>query len=116
MDIFKNVEIIAKAIDDKKGEELRVLDLRGITEIADYFVIATGNNKAHINSLSENIEDSLEKQEPPVFAIRKHGHDKGEWVILDYGDIVVHLFRGETRKFYDLDKFWRSAKIVEVEV
>ncbi|QNO13589.1 ribosome silencing factor [Alkalicella caledoniensis] len=112
--IFEGVKNIVKAIDDKKGVDIKVLDLQGITEIADYFVIATGNNKAHISSLSDNVEEKL--KEIGFEVVRKQGQDEGEWIILDYGDIVVHLFREETRRFYDLEKFWRSAKTVEIAI
>lgn len=112
MEILQLVQTIATAIDDKKGVDIKVLDLRGITEIADYFVLATGNNTAHIRSISDNVEEKIE--EKGLSHLRKQGHDEANWIIIDYGDIVVHLFKPETREYYDLEKFWRNAKEVKV--
>lgn len=114
MNIHSLVKTIAKAIDDKKGVDIKILDLSGITEIADYFVIATGNNTAHIRSLCDNVEEKTMESNTPF--IRKQGYDEAEWIILDYGDIVVHLFKEDTRKYYDLEKFWRNARVIEIEL
>ncbi|WP_350342519.1 ribosome silencing factor [Proteinivorax tanatarense] len=111
MKIKEKAELIKSAVDDKKGENIKVLDLEGVTEIADYFVIATANNVPHIKSICDEVEDSLHSE--GVNFIRKEGYDEGNWIILDYGDIVVHLMLAEQREYYGLEKFWRQAKEVE---
>lgn len=113
MNIRELAQNIAKAIDDKKGVDIQILNLQGITEITDYFVIATGNNTAHIRSIADFIEEKTKIKD--INPIRKQGYDEAQWIVMDYGDIIVHLFREETRKYYELEKFWRNAELVEVE-
>lgn len=114
MEIREIAQTIARAIDDKKGVDIKILNLQGITEIADFFVIATGNNTAHIRSICDFLEEKM--KEKGLDPIRKQGYDEAQWIVVDYGDIVVHLFREETRSYYDLEKFWRNADPVDVEL
>ena len=90
-----------------------VLDLKGLSTIADYFVICSGENRPQIRAIAESIDEhfSREKIEP----LGKEGMDSGRWVLMDYGDMVIHIFDEETRAFYDLDKFWMDAKRISVD-
>lgn len=105
---------VYKALDDRKGHNIKVLDVQGLTTIADYFVIATGTSTRHASALAESVEDELSKLglEPN----HKEGYQTGEWILLDYSDVIVHVFTEHTREFYKLEKMWKDAQIVEVSV
>lgn len=105
---------VFKALDDKKGHDIKVLDVQGLTSIADYFILATGTSTKHASSLADAVEEELSKQgfEPS----HKEGHRTGEWILLDYLDVIVHVFTADTREFYKLEKMWKDAEIVEVSV
>lgn len=105
---------IFKALDDKKGHNITVMDVQDITSIADYFVLATGTSSKHAAALADSVEDELTKMglEPA----HKEGHRSGEWILLDYLDVIVHVFTEDTRQFYNLEKMWKDAEIVDVSV
>ncbi len=103
----------ARAALDKKAEDLVVLELTGITIIADYFIICSGDNVTQVKAIAENIEQEfLEKGIRPLGI---EGLDYSHWVLLDYGDIIVHVFEKETRLYYDLEKLWMDAKVVAAD-
>lgn len=109
MDEIKALALeIGNIIDDRKGEDIRVLDLRGLTTLADYFVIASGNSDRQVSAICGHIEDELSKKgiEPK----HKEGQREGRWVILDYSDIIVHVFHQEERDYYKLERVWSDAK------
>ncbi|SHJ95001.1 ribosome-associated protein [Anaerobranca californiensis DSM 14826] len=112
MEILQLTQTITKAIDDKKGEDIKILDLQGLTEIADYFIIATGNTQSHLKSICDFIEEKV--KEKGITPIRIQGYDEAVWIVIDYGDIVVHLFNPEAREYYQLEKFWRNAKNIGI--
>lgn len=100
---------IVEAIKDRKGKDLIVLDLRQVDQsIADYFVICHGESTTQVDSISENVEREIrtELQEHPI---NKEGADNLQWVLLDYGDVVVHVFQDEYRRFYNLEELWADA-------
>ncbi|PID80194.1 MAG: ribosome silencing factor [Clostridiales bacterium] len=102
---------IANYIDDKKGEDVVVLDLVGKSSISDYFVIATGRSDRHATSLAKHVEDEVwEHYQLDVH--HKEGHHNGDWVVLDYIDIIVHIFNGDKRDYYNLEKIWADAESV----
>lgn len=105
---------IFKTLDDKKGFNIQVLDVRKVTSIADYFVIATGSSSKHVSSLAESVEEELDLI--GVHPSHKEGHRNGEWVLIDYLDVIVHVFTEEKRDFYKLEKMWKDAEILEVNV
>ena len=84
-----------------------------ISTLADYFLIANGSNSNQVQALVDNVEDELAKT--GIHAKQKEGHGLGNWVLLDFGEIVVHVFDRENRHFYDLERIWRDGKIVNVE-
>ena len=101
--------IAAKALDDKKGRDIKVLEITELTTLADYFVLATGTSNTQINALSGAVEQALEEQagETPR---HREGHRGGTWELLDYGSIAVHIFSEEARDFYQLERLWSDGK------
>lgn len=101
---------IVEAIKDRKGKELIVLDLRKVDQsIADYFIICHGDSTTQVDAISENVDREIrtELQEHPI---HKEGMDNLQWVLLDYGDVVVHVFQEDYRKFYNLEDLWADAQ------
>ena len=99
--------VAAKALDDKKGKEIRVLEIEKLTSIADYFVICSGSSNTQINALCGAVEKALDEQGVPV--LRREGYRDGTWVLLDYGCLAVHVFSQEAREFYSLDRLWSDG-------
>ena len=101
-----------RALDEKKGSEIRVIDISNVSVIADYFVIATGNSSSQVNALVDSVEEKMHKA---GFSLRqKEGRAGGSWVLLDYNDIIVHIFSKEDRLFYDLERMWTDGKQIDV--
>ncbi|MDA8278403.1 MAG: ribosome silencing factor [Actinomycetota bacterium] len=105
------VQTARGAIDDKKGEDLILLDISEITPVADYFLIATGSNSRQIRTLSEEVERAV-KEKFGVGPLSIEGLAQAQWVLMDYGDFVVHIFDQETRDFFNLERLWSDAKRV----
>ena len=105
--------IAAKALDNRKGVDISLLEITDVTTLADYFLICTGTSNTHVKSLCDAVEEALDQAGEP--AIRREGHRSGTWVLLDYGCLVVHVFTEETRQFYDLERLWSDAKKVDLE-
>ena len=105
--------IAAKALDDRKGVDIALLEIAEVTTLADHFLICTGTSSTHVKSLCDSVEEALDNAGEP--ALRREGHRGGTWVLLDYGCLVVHVFTEETRQFYDLERLWGDAKKVDLE-
>ena len=99
------------ALEEKKAEDIRIIDISEVSVLADYFIIANGTNRNQIQALSDHVEETLHKAGSPVKQIE--GYDSANWVLLDFGDIIVHLFDKENRLFYDLERIWRDGKLLE---
>ena len=97
----------AKAIDAKRGRNIMVLDVSAMTVITDYMVIATGHSVTQVKALADNVEEELAKQE--IFVKRKEGAGEGHWIVLDYGDVMVHIFGEKAREYYRLDHLWSDG-------
>ena len=97
--------LAARALSDKKGKEIRVLEIAELTTLADYFVLATGASNTQINALVDNVEE-----EP----LHREGYRGGTWVLLDYGCIAIHVFNQEAREFYGLERLWQDGKPVDI--
>ncbi|WFR60096.1 ribosome silencing factor [Anaerocolumna sp. AGMB13025] len=106
-------KITYQALDEKKAEDIKVLEIGDITIIADYFIIANGTNSSQVQALVDNVQQVLSKHgfEPK----RIEGVRSASWVLLDYGDVVVHIFSKEDRLFYDLERIWRDGKVTSKE-
>lgn len=105
-------EIAVKALDSKKGKEIRLIRIDKITTLAEYFVICTGTSNTQINALCDAVEKELtEKGEEPL---HREGYRGGTWVLLDYGCVVVHIFNDEARKFYSLEHLWADGEEVDL--
>lgn len=104
-------QICAKAASDTKAEELVILDVRGLTTFTEFFVIMNGKSTRHVQALAEAIEAQLRSKR--VKASNAEGLREGMWVLLDFDDVVVHIFYHEQRKFYDLEGLWADAKRIQ---
>ena len=102
-----------RAAESKKAADIKVLDLTGITSFADYFVICSGGNQRQIQAISDEIGVQL-KQQAHELPKSIEGYNQAEWVLADYGDLLIHIFSARAREYYDLERLWRSAKLLEV--
>ena len=101
------------ALEDKKGVDITVLNISEVTVIADYFLIAHGENVNQVQAMADAVQEALEKNGYPCRQVE--GYMSGNWILLDFGEIVVHIFSREERRFYDLERIWRDGKIVDVK-
>lgn len=111
---LERARLAARLIVDNKGEDVRILDLREITQAFDFFVIGSGTSRRQLHSISDEIDDVFEKE---MGDKRRSvaGYQESRWVVLDYGDVVVHLFEPETREFYALEDLWGKGKEVDID-
>lgn len=100
------------ALEDKKAEDIKVIDISEVSVIADYFIIASGSNRSQIQALADNVEEKLGRNGHLVKQVE--GYDSANWVLMDFGDIIVHIFDSENRLFYDLERIWKDGKEVEL--
>lgn len=105
-------KLALKALEDKKAEDITVIDISGISILADYFIIASGSNRSQIQALTDHVEELLGKNGSPVKQIE--GYDTANWVLMDFGDVIIHIFDRENRLFYDLERIWRDGKQIEI--
>ena len=104
----KMVKIAYHALDEKKAEDIKIINLEGISVLADYFIIANGTNSSQVQALVDNVEEELHKA---GYSLKqREGYSNGNWVLLDFGDVIVHIFDRENRLFYDLERIWRDGK------
>ena len=108
----QKLEIIVKALDSKKAEDIKVIKVGDLTGIADYFVIADGTSSTQTKALADEAEYKM--QENGVVPNRVQGNNGSNWVIIDYGDIVVHVFSKEQRDFYNLERLWRDGEDIDI--
>ena len=104
------VQLAARTASDKKARDIVGLDLREVASFTDYFLICTGNNARHVQSLANSVEEDLRKSGRRP--LHTEGYSAAEWILLDYGDFIVHVFNPTSRKFYDLERLWRDARRV----
>ncbi|HEY2015982.1 MAG TPA: ribosome silencing factor [Bryobacteraceae bacterium] len=102
-----------RAAESKKATDIRVLDLTGITSFADYFVICTGGNQRQVQAISDEVGLQL-KHQTGELPISVEGYNQAEWVLADYGDLLIHIFSVKAREYYGLERLWRSAKTIEI--
>ena len=107
------VQLAIRCASEKKAVDMVALDLRNIASFTEFFLIATGANQRQVQAIADEISEQLKKQ-LNTRAIRIEGYNTAEWVLLDYGDFIIHIFNGEAREFYDLARLWRDARKVEL--
>ncbi len=108
------VSLINEALLEKKAEKLRVLDVRKLTTLTDYFIVCQGGSDTQIRALANNVTEKI-KEKTGEHVWRKEGLESRKWVVLDYVDVVVHIFNEETRNFYALENMWNDAEVTEIE-
>ncbi len=101
------------ALEDKKAVDIKLIDISGVSVLADYFIIASGTNRNQVQALADNVDETLHKAGYPVR--QTEGYRTANWVLMDYGDIIVHVFDSENRLFYDLERIWRDGKSITLE-
>ncbi len=110
---LERVKICARAALDSKAEDLIILDVRGLASFADYFLIMSGRSTRHVQGLAEALEGAMRSKR--ISAAKAEGIQDGMWVLLDFDDVVVHIFYHEQRAFYDLEGLWHDAAKVELD-
>lgn len=109
MEESKKMAILAvEALEDKKAEDIRILDISNVSVLADYFIIANGTNRNQVQAMADNVEEVLGKGGYVPKQIE--GYQSANWILMDYKDIIVHVFSEEDRGFYDLERIWRDGK------
>ena len=103
---------VTKALDEKKGIDIKLLKIDRVSSLADYFLICTGTSHTHVKPLCDYAEFTLENLGEPLLG--REGHRGNSWELLDYGTIVVHVFTDEARKFYDLERLWAAAESIDL--
>lgn len=106
-------KLAIEALEDKKAEDIHVIDISEVSVIADYFVIAGGNNRSQIQALCDNVEEKLGRAGNTVRQIE--GYNTANWILMDFGDVIIHIFDKENRLLYDLERIWRDGKQIEVD-
>ena len=111
MNSIEIARLAIRALEDKKAEEIKTIDISEVSVIADYFIIANGTNRSQIQALSDHVEETLGTAGVPLRQIE--GYQNANWVLLDFHDVIIHIFDKENRLFYDLERIWRDGKPVE---
>ncbi|NMA67471.1 MAG: ribosome silencing factor [Clostridiaceae bacterium] len=104
---------IFKALDDKKGKDIRVINISEITTISSYFVVASGTSVPHIKALADNVKEKL--SEISVYPLKIEGYNSARWILLDYNDIVIHIFHQEDREYYELERLWQDGEEIFID-
>ncbi len=105
--------IACRALENKKGQDVTVIDISGVSCLADYFIIANGENGNQVQAMIDNVEEEMAKA--GYRFTQKEGYQSARWILLDYKDVVVHVFSKEDRRFYDLERIWRDGKFVDIK-
>lgn len=117
---LENNEMIKKiakeavlALDDKKGEDIKIIDISEVSVIADYFIIASGNNQNQIQRMADEVEERIHKMGLSLKQVE--GYETANWILMDFSDVIVHIFNKENRLFYDLERIWRDGRIMDMK-
>ena len=106
-------KIAVKELEDKKAEDVKVIDIREISPIADFFIIADGMNQNQIQAMRDAVDEALYKADLKVRQVE--GNQSSTWILMDYNDIIIHIFSKEDRLFYDLERIWKDGKEISVD-
>ena len=113
MESKEMVRLACEAMEDKKAQDIKIIDIEKVSTLADYFIIASGTNRNQVQAMADQVEETLGKAgfEPKSV----EGYRNANWILLDYGDVVLHIFDEENRLFYDLERIWRDGTQVELD-
>lgn len=106
-------KIAIQVLEDKKGEDIRVIDISDLSVLADYFIIATGNNRTQVQAMADEVEQQLGRAGAVPRQIE--GYQAANWVLLDFGDVIIHIFDAQNRLFYDLERIWKDGRQIDPE-
>ena len=106
-------KVAYNALNEKKAIDITIIDISNISVVADYFIIAGGNNENQVKAMADEVDEKFAKHD--INSNHVEGYQNANWILMDYGDIVVHVFNQDDRLFYDLEKIWRDGKVVNVE-
>lgn len=112
METLDIVKTAVAALEDKKAEDITVIDITGVSSIADYFIIANGTNQNQLTAMQDAVDEAMYKT--GLHAKQIEGNNQSTWILMDYQDIIVHLFSKEDRLFYDLERIWKDGKVIEL--
>ncbi|MCX7694393.1 MULTISPECIES: ribosome silencing factor [Caloramator] len=103
---------IGKTASEKKARDIKILDVKGLSEIADYFVICSGTSTIQVKAIADEIEEKMAEKGYEIN--HKEGYNSGKWILLDYGEVIAHIFYEEDREFYDLERLWIDAEAISI--
>lgn len=104
-------KLAISALEDKKAEDIRIIDISEVSVVADYFILASGSNRSQIQALADNVSDVLGKSGYDVKQVE--GYNTANWILMDFGDVIIHIFDKENRLFYNLERIWRDGRAIE---
>ena len=113
MTVEQMTKIVYDAIDDKLGQDISIINIGKVSSLCDYFVIATDGSTRQVKAIADNVQDAL--TEYGIEPRSKEGYQTQNWILLDYGDVMVHVFDEENRGFYNLEKLWKDAPYVDID-
>lgn len=113
LSLEEKTQLCFKAAEAKKAFDLVLLDLRQFSYVTDYFMVCSGSSTVQVQAIADAIDESLRKE--GIYPLGREGYNEARWVLLDYNDLVVHIFYDETRRFYDLERLWGEANIIRIE-
>lgn len=111
---MERVKRIAQALYDKKAKDIEVLDISKVTSIGDYFIICTCSSSVQVKACADEVEEKMD--ELGIFPDHKEGYNGGNWILMDYGDIIVHIMLDETHDFYSLERLWSDAERIDIDL
>ncbi len=107
MEAKEMAKLAVAALEEKKAVDIKVIDIEKISTLADYFIIASGTNRSQVQAMAEAVEEELQKQD--IHPKNVEGYQSANWILMDYGDIVLHIFDEENRLFYDIERIWKDG-------
>lgn len=110
--IHQMIKNAVEGLEDKKGEDIKIIDISEISPISDYFILASGSNRSQIQAMADSVAEKMHKSGFPMKQME--GYDSANWILMDFIDIVVHIFDRESRNFYDLERIWKDGKLIEL--
>lgn len=113
MTSLEKAKVIVKVLDEKKGRDIQLLEIKGLSTLGDYFILATGGSNTQVRALADDIDEELHKKFD-VHPDRTEGLQNAEWVLMDYDDVMVHIFQEEPRAFYNLERLWNDAPHIDI--